>query len=247
MKELRKKSKLSEYNYINKNNHIMEDNKLKPMSQAKKDECRALIDSIMATGDCESIESLLKVESEYDTFQKVFEENGMKGVKDFDGNVVVPAIFDEIAETYSASCSGNLIPVIKEGHVGLVAPDSTGKVIVGFEYDSIHFVGYGFLCSKDGRKGLLSCDGQVIIPCEMDEIYEPFNDLITFEKDGKRGYLCSGVFSKDLYGEDFIDDDEMLRVYRIEDGEKVCGYLDKEGCFTTDVDEGWFGIGCMSE
>ena len=72
----------------------MDVNRLKPMSRAKRDECRALIDSIMATCDCESIESLLKMESEYDTFQKVFEENGMKGVKDFDGNVVVPAIFD---------------------------------------------------------------------------------------------------------------------------------------------------------
>lgn len=222
----------------------MDVNRLKPMSRAKRDECRALIDSIMATCDCESIESLLKMESEYDTFQKVFEENGMKGVKDFDGNVVVPAIFDEVAETYSASCSGKLIPVVKDGHVGLVTPDGTGKVIVGFEYDSIHFVGYGFLCGRGGHKGLLSCAGKVVIPCEMDEIYEPFNGLFAFKKDGKRGYLYYGVFSKDLYEEDFIDDDDMLRVYRIEEGEKVCGYLDNDGCFTTDVDEGWFGIGC---
>ncbi|MGN1219451.1 MAG: WG repeat-containing protein [Candidatus Cryptobacteroides sp.] len=220
----------------------MTDNRLKPMSQAKRDDCRALIDSIKATGNCKSREALMLMESEYDTFQKVFEENGMKGVKDFDGNVVVPAIFDDVVETYSASCSGNLIPVVKDGLVGLVAPDGTGKVIVGFEYDSIHFVGYGFMCIKDEQEGLLSCSGQVIVPCEMDEIYEPLNDLIVFEKDGKRGYLCGGVFSKDLYEEDFIDDNDMLRVCRFEDREIVCGYLDKEGCFTTDADEGWFGM-----
>ena len=66
--------------------------------------------------------------------------------------------------------------------------------------------------------------------------------LIAFEKDGKRGYWYDGVLSEEFYEEDFIDTCDLLCVYRIEDGKKVCGYLDKDGHFTTEFEEAWFGI-----
>lgn len=220
----------------------MKDPELKPLSQAKGDECRALIANLKATKDYDSGALLSLIEDEYDTFQTVFERNGMKGVKDFDGNVVVPAMFDDIVESYPASCYDRLIPVIKDGKAGLVAPDGSGKVIVGFDYDSINAVSYGYMCQRGVLKGMLAHDGHVLIPCEMDVIYEAFNGLIAFEKDGKRGYWYDGVLSEEFYEEDFIDTCDLLCVYRIEDGKKVCGYLDKEGHFTTEMEEAWFGI-----
>lgn len=221
----------------------MKDTNLKPLSQAKRDECRALIANIKADNDdFYSAAQLASMNGEYDTSQKVFEENGRKGVKDFDNKVIVPAIFDDIIETYSAPYFDRPIPVIKEGKAGLVAPDGTGKALLDFDYDSIHSTWIGFTCTRGEHKGLLSCDGKILIPCEMDEIYDPYNDLIAFKKDGKNGYWYDGVLSEEFYEEDFIDTCDLLCVYRIEDGKKVCGYLDKEGRFTTEFEEAWFRI-----
>lgn len=225
----------------------MKDQNLKPLPQEKRDECRALIASIKANNydDFYSAAQLAALNHEYDTSQKVFEENGRKGVKDFDNNVIVPAIFDDIIETYTAPYFDRPIPVIKDGKACLVTPDGSGKVIQGFDYDTIHSTWIGYICTKGEYKGLLSGSGLVLIPCEMDEIYDPYNNLIAFEKDGKTGYWYDGVLSEEFYEESFIIDTcDLLCVYRMKDGKKVSGYLDKEGRFTTEFEDAWFGVYC---
>ena len=49
-------------------------------------------------------------ESEYDVFTKVYEENGLMGVKDAAGDVLVPAMFDDVACTFTDCCRGFAIP-----------------------------------------------------------------------------------------------------------------------------------------
>ena len=60
-------------------------------------------------------DKVLNFEQEYDVFTKVYSENGKLGVKDAIGEVLVPALFDEIGYTYADSCRGFAVPVIKDG------------------------------------------------------------------------------------------------------------------------------------
>ena len=73
---------------------------------------------------------VLAFEEEYDAYTKVFIENGKMCVKDAIGEMLVPALFDDIAYTYTDSCRGFAVPVISSGKFGIVAPDGKGTLKV---------------------------------------------------------------------------------------------------------------------
>ena len=90
--------------------------------------------------------------------------------------------------------------------------------------------------------GLADVSGRILVPAEVDKVYEPFNDLIVFEKDDKYGFsmLGSDVLTEAIYEDYEVGDDEYLIV--VKDG--VRGYLDEEGRFTTESDDSFFYAGC---
>ena len=180
-------------------------------------------------------------ESEYDVFTKVYEENGMMGVKDAAGEVLVPAMFDDIACTFTDCCRGFAIPVVKGAKLAFAAPDGKGTLVSDFEYDSVHFTDGFYILIKEGKQGLADGCGQVLIPATMDKVYVPFNSLVVYENEGKYGFAMLGY---DVYTETEYDDydviDENLEV--IKDGVK--GYIDFEGNFTQDEDEKFFNCSC---
>ena len=180
-------------------------------------------------------------ESEYDVFTKVFEENGKMGVKDATGEVLVPALFDDIVCTFTDSCRGFAVPVVNGAKMALVASDGKGTLVSDFEYDSVHFVDGFYITIKDGKQGLATCSGRVLVSAEMDKVYIPFNDLMVYEKDGKYGFSMVGYgVSTEAEYDDYDVTDDDLEV--IKDGVK--GYIDSKGHFTQDEEEKFFNCAC---
>lgn len=172
---------------------------------------------------------------EYEVFTQVYVEGGKKGVKDAVGEVLIPALYDDVTYTFADSFRHMAVPVVRAGKLALAASDGKGTLLTDFEYDGIRFEeGYYYLF-KDKKQGLAISGGNVVIPAEMDQVYVPWNELVVFEKDGKYGFAIIGsdFISEAVYEECEIDNDEYLQV-RLEG---VWGYIDENGQFTTDPDE----------
>ena len=179
---------------------------------------------------------------EYDLSTQIYEENGLYGVKDICGEVLVPAMFDEITCCFDDMSRHWAVPAVKDGKMALVASDGKGTLLNPFEYDAINYYFCYYYLIKDGKMGLASVGGYILVPAEMDKVYEPFNSLVAFEKDGKYGFsmLGSDVITEAIYDDYEVGDDEYLIV--VKDG--VRGYLDEQGHFTTESDDSFFYAGC---
>ena len=211
----------------------MTEKKIPTVTQMK--EYRQMRKTMTSQADYDKV---LAFEQEYDVFTQVYSENGKLGVKDAIGEVLVPAIFDEIAYTYSDSCRGFAVPVIKDGKMALVAPDGKGTMLTEAIYDQIRFCDCSFILYKDGKQGLATGGGLVVVPAEMDEVFLPMNGLVVFTKDGKNGFAMSGtgLITEPEYDDFEITDGEYVKVFK--NGEE--GYIDEEGHFTTDEDMRFF-------
>ena len=189
------------------------------------------------------LEKIEEFEKEYDVFTKEYEENGKRGIKDAAGEILVPAIFDDIAYTFTDRMRSIAVPVIKDGKMALVKPDGKGTLLTGFDYGHIVFDDYYYVLISGEKKGLATMGGNVIIPAEMDEIYTPCNDLAAFTKDGKFGFTMIGynIITEPIYESyDIVTEWDYLQV--VKDG--VTGWIDESGNFTTDEDERFFNAAC---
>ena len=198
-------------------------------------EYRKMLDNLSYDDNMDKVNSFME---EYDTMCSLFEENGCVGVKDILGEVLVPAMFDDITVVFSDVNRYFALPVIKNGKYGLVKPDGKGTMAAGCIYDNIHFEGGCHYLAKDGKQGMYDVYGNEVVPVMVDKVFEPWNDLIVFESDGKFGFAMfgSGVVTKVEYDAYEMDANEDLVVTL--NGKK--GYLDEAGKFTEDPDEAWF-------
>ena len=127
--------------------------------------------------------------------------------------------------------------------MALVSPDGKGTLLTEPVYDHICFDDCFFVLVKDGKKGLATGGGEVIIPAEMDEVYTPFNSLTAYSKDGKFGFAMIGyglMTGPEYESYDIESGTEYLQV--VKDG--VNGYIDESGEFTTEEDERFFHASC---
>jgi hypothetical protein len=179
---------------------------------------------------------------EYNTFDIVFEENGKKGLKDIAGRVRVPALYEDFTETFSYHW-GRSMPVAArsaEGKYALVAADGAGTPLCDFEYDYISYLratNSHYMCVKRSGdsvlKGVLDGKGRLIVPCEMDEVYEYAFNFTPFEKGGKYGCVTdNGTFVPPLYDE-LEADESWLKACK--DG--VWGYIAADCSFIPEDDE----------
>lgn len=207
---------------------------------AQMKEYRDLRRSMTTSSDYEKVQAF---ENEYDIFTKVFTENGKMGVKDAAGEVLVPALYDEVGCTFADYCKGFAVPVALNDKMALVSQDGKGTLKTGFDYDHIVFDDSYYVLVKEGKTGLATGGGSIIIPAEMDKMYTPINDLVAFEKDGKFGFAMIGynlITEPEYDSYDIETEWEYLQV--VKDG--VTGYIDERGCFTTDEDERFFNAAC---
>ena len=180
--------------------------------------------------------------TKYTFFDQVFEENGMRGVKDIKGYIRVPAIYADFYELYDymdmyASEMKDLPICAYDQHnkCALVIPDGKGTPLTPFIYDAIvkdRFV-HEFTIIQGDKKGVMDKKGNILVPCEMDNVYEYFNSIQVLEAGGKLGLTTDwGLYVAPIY--DDIDEKNDYVYVRLGD---TWGYLDHCGKFIDESDE----------
>ena len=182
----------------------------------------------------------LAISDDYNWFDVPYKEGGRYGVKDVFGNVVVPAKFDDYVELFHYDFRRSAIPMVLNGKTVLVKSDGSGEVVPNTEYDSIHYSAYTpyYRMWKDGKFGLMSCDGTVYVDCICDELFEPINDICLYRSGDKWGVL-------DIYGNvvapkfDEIVETDFDECVKVRVGDLV-GYINKAGEFTQNEEEAYW-------
>ena len=182
---------------------------------------------------------------EYEKFEEmaldmrdiVFSVDGKFGLRRVTGEIVVPAMFDGIPERYNYISEieepwglYRPIPVVRNHKYALCKIDGMGTLITDFIYDKI-FSYYGsrsrfFVVINNGKKGLINEDGEVVIPCEMDAIYEmqDLDGIVPYQRMGKWGLFCH-VATEPVYDDIMIFSEDYAQVKK--DG--TWYYLDHNG------------------
>lgn len=173
---------------------------------------------------------------------EVFEENGKRGVKDVLGKILVPAMYDDFPEIYCSVFRGeneDAYPAINDGRYGLVRADGTGRPLCEFCYDKIlHEMAPSiwFFVYKDGKMGYMDENGELLIPCEMDNIYYNGLGLELCEREGKLGLLTGyGLYVAPDYDE-YKTDGSMTNPLMLRRGEEW-GYVDANDGHFIPMDE----------
>ena len=184
-------------------------------------------------------------EMAFDMRDVIFEENGKVGLRRVTGEVLVPAIFDEIPERYD--CISEIkdpcrrVPVVRNHKYALCKMDGKGTLVTDFVYDRIFRYFWSnykyFITVNGGRKGVIAWNGKEIVPCEMDEIYEMMDadGCIPLRKGDKWGLVYCGVATEVIY-DDYKFDLEMGMVKK----EGRWYYINAKGQPVTKIEEGSF-------
>lgn len=247
---------------------------LPTVEQAK--EYDEIVDTLVACymgyqGDLtdDEVSQMQRREEELDHLQldmryQVFEDNGKRGLRHPSGYVVVPPLFDDIAELYDALGKrwGPIfaVPVIRDGKYALydmgrpqdeefqdeplTDREKFGELVTAFEYDDMYkFFGAHdfFIVEKEGKKGVIDSNGNIIVPIEQDEIYEQMDTdgCITFMKNGKLGLSFQTETTDAEFVDVIIQSEDFVRV-KVE-GDDTYYYLDDYGNLTTKRHEAYFG------
>ncbi len=175
----------------------------------------------------------------------IFEENGKVGLRSVTGEVLVPALFDEIPERYD--CISEIkepcgrVPVVKDHKYALCKTDGKGTLVTDFVYDRIFRYFWSnfqyFITVNGGKKGVIAWTGEEIVPCEMDEIYEMIDSdgCIPLRKGDKWGLVYCDIETEVIY-DDYKFDGEMAMVKK----EDKWYYINNEGQPVTRIEEACF-------
>ena len=82
---------------------------------------------------------LNRIREKYEQYHEVFEEGGRFGIKDHQGNILIPAHYDFLRTPYVYVDDLRTLPVIaqRDGKMGLILPDGKETVVAEFIYDDI--------------------------------------------------------------------------------------------------------------
>lgn len=82
---------------------------------------------------------LNRIREKYEQYHEVFEEDGRFGIKDHQGNILIPAHYDFLRTPYVYVYDLRTLPVIaqRDGKMGLILPDGKETVVADFIYDDI--------------------------------------------------------------------------------------------------------------
>lgn len=115
---------------------------------------------------------------------------GKVGLYDGKGNLILPFEYEAIYNaTYTLEKDNPIYIVGKNGNVGTV--DIHNQVVIPIVYDGLSgWVEYGpdaHFAKKDGKFGLISRKGEIIIPFEYEYVGLPAEGIIVVRKNGKYG------------------------------------------------------------
>lgn len=175
------------------------------------------------------------------TCDQIFKaEDGKKGLCDCNGKLLVPALFDDIPERYTQLNRGNYIPVVRSGKYYLY--DICRHILSSKAYDNI----FRYICEDEcfvvvnnGKVGLLNRRLEIIVPVEMDEIYEmqDIDSCVVFTKEGKWGAYQFGRYASPIFDDLEVWSEQYVKVWLC----GVQGWIDCDGNFTEDESMAYFG------
>ena len=124
---------------------------------------------------------------------KVFNEDGLFGLQDKQGNIIVKPEYKKLVRVGTTSwiayrhverVLGKYVKLGNDNDFGLY--DETGKVIIPPEYSSIDLL-YGrmFLTCKKYKYGIIDFDGNVILDNLFDDIYMPDTKSLRVQYEGE--------------------------------------------------------------
>lgn len=106
---------------------------------------------------------LQRIRDKYIRYHEVYEQDGKFGIRDCEGNVIVPAQYDFLRTCYVYVDDLLTMPIIaqRDGKLGLVLPDGKNTVVAPFVYDDISLREEPpfFETLRDGKEGWLNADG----------------------------------------------------------------------------------------
>lgn len=110
------------------------------------------------------------------------------GVKDLDGNIVIPAQFDFV------SAGGDDIFIVeRDNQYGII--DLKGNWVIPFgRFEWLWWRGDYFLARKDGKAGIIDLKGKTLIPFEYEYLHPAYSeglDLISAKKNGEFFFINS--------------------------------------------------------
>lgn len=180
------------------------------------------------------INRLNDILSSYDLNNYLFEDpaTGKKGLKNPAGQILVPAEFDDfsfIGDHNTAAISHTAAK--KDGKWGIVTTDATATILCEFRFDYLQWHPFTGLYTArwDGitdKFGFVSKTGEVVIPHVLTQLYEPVNDFLLLEDEGKFGALDTTTFSFVLPEYDSVDCAPEQDVIFVKDG--IEGYVIEE-------------------
>lgn len=169
----------------------------------------------------------------------IFEENNLCGLKDKKGNIIIPAIYDEIF----AFTDEGIAVIKKDGKLGYMRND--GKVLVECIYDEAYdnlFIddkAYAII-EVDHKCGLIDIiSGVIVIPCEYDELELLWYTGIFNAKKEER-YRVIDVSGKQVIAdlsESPFDHDYNNLIYRKQEGTSKRAFYTFNGTFIGEYPE----------
>ena len=165
--------------------------------------------------------------------EKISIENKV-GIKDCNGRIIVPVIYDSVL--CNNRCNGYfadelVVAVKQDGKWAIIKRGNYKEMVSGFVYDKVKMWYEFLLVCRDGKYGLYSPMGEMLMPTIMDAVHFKINEeSLLYEKDGKFGVMLSnGKLSEDLF--DYVDvfEDE----FKVKLNGKW-GFVDENGRFSTD-------------
>ena len=207
------------------------------------------------------VDRLGELMAPYDWFNEEFTDpaTGKKGQKTVAGEVVLPALYDAIAERYNYTFNPHEpVPVCKDGKWGIVKGDGSGEELCEFKFDVIdHISIYSLYAARWGGDkdhfGVIDVHGKVICPNILTSYSDwEINAIIAIKAGDKWGVIDGNTHLCVLPEYDDIESspDEFI-VFR-KDG--VEGYITDQGEFVTkqqyeedeNCDADYF-LNCMAE
>ena len=175
------------------------------------------------------------ISAHYDLSDKSFKHCGKIGVKDASGKIIIPALFDGIGFVGSKEYRPQFIPVLSGNKWGLLNLHNR-KVHEATIFDHVQYIYHNrYFAVSDGNKaGVIDSVGNIIVPIEMDKIYNFCNSIAVLVKNGKYGMLSyDGRFIEPIF--DSIEGECDCFVSVTYNGKE--GYINKDGLFTECYDE----------
>ncbi|HPQ35182.1 MAG TPA: WG repeat-containing protein [Tenuifilaceae bacterium] len=202
------------------------ENRPKPTRELISDvlNIKARLDSFNLNREYEIINSLNKhkdqIMESYDWSDQEFEENGKYGLKDCFGEILIPAQYDETWFRSSYFVTREKPIACRKGNKwGMVMPDGKGSEATEFLYDNI-ILGeyYSFwnliVVAQEEKYGFIDIKGNPLTPVDIDEIYQPANDMGKVRKANKYGFIYyNGDYVEPIY--DKISFSESDKYYHV--------------------------------